>query len=137
MRLTTNTVSGGTIKNLIAPLALSALLLTACGGASASTATKSPTAVPTVDKYAQTWTKTYSKTTCSDWLKTMTPTQQFAAAADILTSGRNKVDNGTGMPSDSLIMDFQAATTDYCVVPTMTLTDATYAVYMDDRKFRP
>lgn len=90
-----------------------------------------------MDKYEQTWTKSYSKTTCSDWLKTMTPAQQFAAAADILTSGRNKVDNGTGMPSDSLIEDFQAATTDYCVIPSMTLTDATYAVYMDGKKYRP
>lgn len=66
----------------------------------------------------------------------MTPAQQFAAA-DILTSGRNKVDNGTGMPSDSLIKDFQAATTDYCVMPSMTLTDATYAVCMDGKKYRP
>ncbi|MFJ6155760.1 hypothetical protein ACIQF8_20250 [Pseudarthrobacter sp. NPDC092184] len=67
----------------------------------------------------------------------MTPTQQFAASADILTSGRNKVDKGTGMPPDSLIKDFQAATTDYCTIPSMTLTDATYAVYMDGKKYRP
>jgi hypothetical protein len=128
---------GEIIKKLLAPLALSALFLTACGGAAATPATKSTSAAPTVDKYAQTWTKTYSKTTCSDWLKTMTPAQQFAAAADILTSGRNKVDKGTGMPSDSLIKDFQAATTDYCTIPSMTLTDATYAVYMDGKKYRP
>lgn len=121
----------------LAPLALSALLLTGCGGTAATPATKSPSAALAVDKYAQTWTKTYSKTTCSDWMNVMTPTQQFAASADILTSGRNKIDNGTGMPSDSLIKDFQAATSDYCVIPSMTLTEATYAVYMDGKKYRP
>lgn len=125
------------MKSTIAPLALSVLLLTACGGTPSAPPSKSPSAAPTADKYAQTWTKTYSKTTCSDWQKEMTPAQQFAAAADILTSGRNKVDNGSGMPSDSLIEDFQAATTDYCVTPSMTLTDATYAVYMDGKKYRP
>ncbi|WP_458111196.1 hypothetical protein M1D88_12605 [Arthrobacter sp. R1-13] len=67
----------------------------------------------------------------------MTAAQQFAAAADILTSGRNKIDNGTGMPTDTLISDFQAATTDYCKIPSMTITDATYAVYMDGKKYRP
>lgn len=67
----------------------------------------------------------------------MAPEQQFAAAADILTSGRNKIDGGTEMPSDSLIKDYQAATTDYCTIPSMTLTDATYAVFMDGRKYRP
>lgn len=128
---------GELIKKLLAPLALSALFLTGCGGATATPATKSPTPTPSADKYAQTWTKIYSKTTCSDWLNTMTPAQQFAAAADILTSGRNKVDKGTGMPSDSLIKDFQAATTEYCTIPSMTLTDATYAVYMDGKKYRP
>lgn len=129
---------GEIIKNRLAPLVLSLLLLTACsGGGTAAPASKSPSPTPTVDRYAQTWTKTYSKTTCSDWLKVMRPAQQFAAAADILTNGRNKVDNGTGMPSDSLIKDFQAATTEYCVIPSMTLTDATYAVYMDGKKYRP
>jgi hypothetical protein len=128
---------GGIINNLIAPLALSVLLLTACGSAAASPATKSPSASPTVDKYAQTWTKQYSQTTCADWEKSMTPAQQFSAAADILTSGRNKVDNGTGMPSDPLIKEFQTAVTDYCVIPSMKVTDATYAVYMDGKKYRP
>ncbi|MDQ0691470.1 hypothetical protein [Arthrobacter sp. W4I7] len=129
---------GEIIKKLIAPLALSALLLTACGsGTSAAPATKSPTPAPSADKYAQTWSKSYSKTTCTDWLKTMTPAQQFAAAADILASGRNKIDKGTGMPSDSLVKDFQTATTEYCTIPSMTLTDATYAVYMDGKKYRP
>lgn len=66
----------------------------------------------------------------------MKPAQQFAAA-DILTSGRNEVDNGTCMPSYALIQEFQGVTTNYCVVPSMTLTDATYAVYMDGEKYRP
>lgn len=110
--------------------------MTACGG-SESESVKSPSAAPTADIYAQTWTKSYSETTCTDWLEVMKPAQQFAAAADILTSGRNKVDNGTGMPSDALIEEFQAATTDHCVIPSMTLTDATYAVYTGGDKFRP
>lgn len=132
---------GEIIKKLLAPLALSALLLTACGGGggggAAASASKNPGPTPTVDKYAQTWTKTYSKTTCSDWLNTMTPAQQFASAADILTSVRNQLDKGTGMPSDTLIKDFQAATTEYCVIPSMTLADAAYAVYRDGKKYRP
>lgn len=128
---------GKIIKKLLALLALSALFLSACGGAAATPATESATRTPSPDKYAQTWTKTYSKTTCPDWLKTITPAQQFAAAADILTSGRNKIDKGTGMPSDALIRDFQNATTTYCTIPGMTLTDATYAVYLDGKRFRP
>jgi hypothetical protein len=112
-------------------------LLTACGGAATSPATKSPIAVPTVDKYAQTWSKQYAQTTCTDWQNSMTPAQRFSAAADILTSGRNKVDNGTGMPSELLIKEFQTSITDYCVIPSMKITDASYAVYMDGKEFRP
>lgn len=121
-----------------AALALSVLFLTACGGGtSVSPSATTPAPSPTVDKYAQTWTKSYSKTTCKEWLNAMTPAQQFAVSAEILTNGRNKVDEGTGMPSDSLIRDFQTATSDYCTIPSVTLTDATYAVYMDGKRFRP
>ncbi|GAA4657985.1 hypothetical protein GCM10025779_24590 [Arthrobacter cryoconiti] len=67
----------------------------------------------------------------------MTPAQQFAGAADILTSRRNKVDKGTGMPPDSPNQGISGPTTGYCLIPSRTLTDATYAIHMDGRKYRP
>lgn len=67
----------------------------------------------------------------------MSPAQQFAGAADILTSARNKIDNGTGMPSDSLIEEFEAGITEVCVIPSMTITEATYGLYTTEPRFHP
>lgn len=88
-------------------------------------------------KYTQTWGAAYSDTSCSDWNELMSSTQQFAAAADTLTSARNKIDGGIGLPPDSLISEFQAGITNVCVVPTMTLTDATYGLYLTEPRFHP
>lgn len=88
-------------------------------------------------KYTQTWSKQYSDTTCADWNNEMTAQQQFAAAADILTSARNKIDDGTGLPSDALIREFEGGITNVCVEPTMTLTDATYGLYATEPRFHP
>ena len=88
-------------------------------------------------KYTQTWSKQYSETTCSDWSGEMTGQQQFAAAADILTSARNKIDNGTGLPSDVLIREFEGGITNVCVEPTTTLTNATYGLYATEPRFHP
>lgn len=89
------------------------------------------------DRYTQTWSRPYSETTCDDWNGSMTPAQQFAAAADILASARNKIDGATGLPPDSLIVEFQAGITNVCVIPTMTLTDATYGLYSTEPRFQP
>lgn len=88
-------------------------------------------------KYTQTWGKQYSDTTCADWNDDMTGQQQFAAAADILTSARNKIDGGTGLPSEALIREFEGGITTVCVEPTMTLTDATYGLYATEPRFHP
>ena len=67
----------------------------------------------------------------------MTEAQQFAAAADILTSARNKIDGGVGLPPDSLIVEFQSGITNVCMVPSMTLVDATYGLYSTEPRFHP
>ncbi|MCS5732892.1 hypothetical protein [Herbiconiux daphne] len=110
-------------------IAAGAILLSSC-----STPDVTPAAV---DKYTQTWTASYSETTCDDWLNVMTPAQQFAGAADILTAARNKIDGGTGLPSDSLIDEFAEGINNVCVIPTMTLTDATYGLYTTEPRFHP
>lgn len=86
---------------------------------------------PATDKYTQTWTKSYSTTTCEDWQDAMTQAQTWAAAADILTSGRNKIDGGTGLPSDSLITSFRDDISEGCAadVPGLIITDVAYGVY--------
>lgn len=89
------------------------------------------------NKYTQTWAKSYSETTCEDWNDRMTIAQQFAGAADILTSARNKIGGATGLPPDSLITEFQDGVTNVCVIPSMTLTDATYGLYTTEPRFQP
>ncbi len=106
---------------------------TAIGSSHTSTSSSSSD----VSKYTQTWPKSYAETTCADWLQTMTSAQRFAAAADILSSARNKIDGGTGLPPDSLITEFAVGTSNVCVVPTMTITDATYGLYSTEPRFHP
>lgn len=86
---------------------------------------------PATDKYTQTWTKSYSTTTCDDWQDSMTDAQTWAAAADILTSGRNKINGGTGLPPESLITSFRDDITEGCTadVPGLIITDVAYGVY--------
>ncbi|MBC9226904.1 MULTISPECIES: hypothetical protein [Aeromicrobium] len=86
------------------------------------------------DKYTQTWTKSYSETTCEDWNSAMTDAQQFAAAADMLTGARNNGDGGTGLPADSLIEQFQAGMTTACVVPTVNLAEMSAMLYLTERQ---
>lgn len=65
-------------------------------------------------KYDQSWAKSYSATTCSEWFGEMTDGQRWAAAADMLTAARVKGDGGDGMPSDSLVDDFRDDVGDAC-----------------------
>ncbi|WP_152970186.1 hypothetical protein [Frigoribacterium sp. RIT-PI-h] len=88
-------------------------------------------------RYTQTWSQGYAETSCDEWNLEMTSAQQFAAAADILTSARNKIDGGVGLPPDALISEFQAGVTNVCIVPTMTLTDATSGLYTTEPRFHP
>jgi hypothetical protein len=46
----------------------------------------------------------------------MTDSQQWAAAADILTGARKKWDGGEDLPADSLITRFQRDITEACSV---------------------
>ncbi|HEY5788636.1 MAG TPA: hypothetical protein VIT65_28075 [Microlunatus sp.] len=61
----------------------------------------------------------------------MTEAQTWAAAADILTSGRNKVDGGTGLPSDSLVTSFRYDSSEGCSagVSGLVITDVAYDIY--------
>jgi hypothetical protein len=89
-------------------------------------------------KYEQTWSKSYSSTTCSEWNGEMTRRQQWVAAADMLTSARNKGDGGQGLPHDYLVDAFVAGIDTVCVVPEMSLAEAGAGLYLTERdRFRP
>jgi len=88
-------------------------------------------------RYTQTWSQSYAETSCDEWNLEMTSAQQFAAAADILTSARNKINGGDGLPPDALTTEFQAGITNVCIIPSMTLTDATYGLYTTEPRFHP
>ncbi|SKA87063.1 hypothetical protein SAMN06295879_1025 [Agreia bicolorata] len=94
-------------------------------------------AVETVGELEQTWTTSYAETTCSDWNSLMDDHQRYVAAADILTSARNKIDGGTGLPPESMISEFRRGITTVCVVPSMTLLEATYGLYTTEPRFHP
>ena len=102
------------------------------GGSSTGTGTS-------VDhKYEQTWSKSYSSTTCSEWNGEMTRRQQWVAAADMLTSARNKGDGGQGLPHDYLVDAFVAGIDTVCVVPDMSLAEAGAGLYLTERdRVRP
>ena len=108
-----------------------ALACSGCGSSSSgSTATTS-------NKYEQTWPKNYDQTTCTEFNEQMTAQQKFAAAADMLTSARNKGDGGTGLPSDELIRQFQDDINEACSIQatadTLTLADTGASIYLIGR----
>lgn len=116
-------------------VAAAAAVLVVASACSSSTDTGTD---DSTSKYTQTWPKSYSATTCTDWTREMTDAQQWAAAADMLTGARNKGDGGTGLPPDSLITEFQSGVTTACVVPTMSLSDVGAGLYLTDHaRFRP
>jgi hypothetical protein len=91
-------------------LGLGLVLCAACGGSIVTTA------APANAGYNQTWTKSYGLTTCGDWNDQMTDSQQWASAADMLTSARKKWDGGEGLPADSLVTRFQGEISQACSV---------------------
>lgn len=114
-------------QTVAAVVALTALAACSSGGSSDST-----------DKYEQTWTKSYSSTTCAEWNEELTDRQQWAASADMLTGARNRGDGGTGLPSDALVDEFQGGVTTACAVPSMSLAEVGAGLYLTEReRFRP
>ena len=99
----------------------------------------SSSTTPTDDtsKYTQSWPKQYSDTTCTEWSTDLSPSQRFAASADMLTGARNKGDGGTGLPADSMIDDFSVGISSVCVEPTMSITDAAVGLYLTEPIFQP
>ena len=91
-------------------LGLGLAICAACGGSIVTTA------APQSARYNQTWTKSYGLTTCGDWNDEMTDSEQWVAAADILTGARKKWDGGEDLPADSLITQFQREITAACSV---------------------
>lgn len=93
---------------------------------------------PVDDKYEQTWTTPYSETTCSAYLNEMTTQQRWAAAADMLAGARNKMDGGSGLPSDDLVTRFAADIAEGCSGgPVAKLTEAAITIYQLDRIYAP
>jgi hypothetical protein len=66
--------------------------------------------------YNQTRTKSYGLTTRGDWNDEMTESEQWVAAADILTGARENWGGGDDLPPDSLITGFQRDITEACSV---------------------
>jgi len=91
-------------------LLLGLAICAACGGSIVTTS------APQSTTYNQTWTKSYGLTTCGDWNDAMTDSQQWVAAADILTGARKKWDGDEDRPADSLISRFQRDITEACSV---------------------
>lgn len=127
-------------RQLIGGLVIVVIVVTAFSSciANASRSSSSTSVDDDTSKYTQTWPESYSSTTCDDWNTQMTSAQQFAAAADMLSSARDKGDGGTGVAPDALISDFESGITNVCVEPTMTLTDAGAGLYLTERtRYRP
>lgn len=67
----------------------------------------------------------------------MTSAQKFSAAADMLISARNKGDGGSGLPSDSLIIEFQRGMTSACLEPTLAITEVAVGLYLTEPRLKP
>jgi hypothetical protein len=91
-------------------LGLGLAMCAGCGGSIVTTPSSQSTS------YNQTWTKSYGLTTCGDWNDEMTDSQQWVAAADLLTGARKKWDGDEDLPADSLITRFQRTITEACSV---------------------
>ena len=125
------------IVAVVVVLVVSVSVIQSMTKASSIEAASSTSVVETVGELEQTWTKSYAETTCSDWNAIMDDHEMYVAAADILTSARNKIDGGTGLPPDSMIDEFRSGITTVCVVPSMTLLEATYGLYTTEPRFHP
>lgn len=100
-------------------------------------ATSAASTPGTAGTYMQTWTKSYSSTTCADWSKRMSEGQRLAAAADTLTAARKRTDAREALPSDALIREFRASITIACIAPSMTLSQVSEGLYKTESRFHP
>lgn len=111
------------------------ITLTACGNATPRSDGGSS------NKYTQTWTKSYTDTSCDDWISQMTDKQQWAAAADMLAGARDKGDGGTGVPDDDLVTDFRDGVTNVCGAPadvSESIAEVAAGLYLTERdRFAP
>lgn len=113
---------------------LAALAISGCASETTTSTSGSTGGEP--GKYDQTWSKQYSDTTCDDWTGEMDDHQQWVAAADML-SGARSADGEDGLPSDSMITEFQGGITTACVVPTMAFNEVAAGLYVTEPRFRP
>lgn len=115
---------------LAAILAITSIPLIACGS--------SDSPADAADKYKQTWTTPYSATACTAFLGEMTEQQRWAAAADMLASARNKMDGGSGLPTDLLITRFAADISTACAGEGLAkIAEVAVLVYQMDPSYKP
>jgi len=123
---------------VVVGLAILITFVSCLAGSGSSNSGSSGNQGAAANKYTQTWTKSYSSTTCDEWLHDMTSSQKFAAAADMLASARNKIDGGSGIPSDSLISEFQGGISNVCQdVPTWSIAETAVLLYQTEPRFKP
>ena len=89
-------------------------------------------------KYEQTWSKSYGRTKCREWLNAMDPHQRFVAAADMLV-GAQSADGGDDLPDDDLIREFTSGLDNVCPVNVQgSLAETAAALYLTEQaRFRP
>lgn len=104
-----------------------------------TTTSADPTTVETsaTGEFTRTWLKTYSSTTCKDFLTVMTGQQGFVAAADMLVNARQGTDSSLPFPSDDLINMFQNDLETGCstdVSAGMSIVDVATSIILIDNK---
>lgn len=133
-------------RTALASCAVLAAALAGCGssdaGAGADNATTEEVAAPSptpkqADKYEQTWTVPYSKTTCGSYLRDMDDHQRWVAAADMLVGAR-KTDGGSDLPADSEVTRFQEDISTACLGSAdLKTTEVAVSVYLMDDSYKP
>lgn len=113
----------------LAFLAIAAFIAYAIGAGGGDDGGGTAHTAATAGEFDQSWSKSYSSTTCADWANSMTYDQRRVAAADMLVGAR-KVDGGDSLPSDGLILSFAGDITEGCAISTMSITDAAVGVYL-------
>jgi hypothetical protein len=82
--------------------------------------------------YEQTWSKSYSTTTCSDWNGKMSDKQQLAAAGDLLWS-HVKRNGAKDRPGGSSVEDFRAVLGEECAEhKARTIAEASEGIALPD-----
>jgi hypothetical protein len=83
-------------------------------------------------KYAQTWPKRYTRTTCAEWHQDMSFDQQFIATAEIFEAVLGGDRMRVRLPPDEVLDGYRKAIDAACADPTATL----YTVAIDAIKGR-